>query len=121
MEYSDWLRIIKLMTSDKTTTAFTPLRIGLMIIVVLSILGASIAFIFSTQSWAYLLGVFSTVFILMSVFLIFLELVWLNAMHKNIHDIIVKQTYKKAINIYLILLSIGTVVTFFILQLLLLR
>lgn len=107
--------------TDKTTTAFTPLRISLMIFIGIAIIGAIIAYIFSTQSWAYLLGIFSTVFILMCVFLIFLELVWLSSMHKNISNLTVKKTYKKALNIYLGLLASGIAISFFVLQLLVLR
>lgn len=109
------------MTSDKTTTAFTPLRVALMIFNAITIIGALIAYFFSAQPWAYLLGIFSTVFILMLVFLILLELVWLNSMRINMTNQIIKNTYKKALIIYLALLLIGIVVSYMVLQLLILR
>ncbi len=109
------------MTSDKTTTAFTPLRIALMVFIAIAISGAIIAYVFHNQPWAYYLGIFSTVFILMSDFIIFLELVWLNSMRINIKDPTIKASYKKALIIYLALLTIGVIICFFILQLLVLR
>jgi DMSO reductase anchor subunit len=102
--------------NTKKQTAFTPLRVTLMIFIVVSIIGSVIAYFFKEQSWAYLLGIFSTVFILLVVFLQIMELVWLNSMRVNIKDPEVKKTYQKAMNIYFILLPLGIFLSYLVLM-----
>lgn len=86
-----------------------------MIFIVVSIITASIAYFFSEQPWAYLLGIFSTVFILLVVFLQIMELIWLNSMRIHQEDETVKKSYQTAINIYLVLLPLGIFLSFLVL------
>jgi len=97
-------------------SAFTVLRIALMIFIIIAILGAIVAYLFATQPWARLLGIFSTVFIILVVFLQIMELIWLNSMRVNQKDLEVKKSYQKAINIYLLLLPIGIIISFLVLS-----
>jgi c-di-AMP phosphodiesterase-like protein len=96
-------------------SAFTPLRISLMIFIIIAILGAFISFIFNQYSWAHLLGIFSTVFIILVVFLQIMELIWLNSMRIHQKDPDIKKSYQKAMNIYLILLPIGIIISYLVL------
>ena len=101
--------------THSAATAFTPLRISLMVFIVISIISATISYIFKEASWAYLLGIFSTVFILLVVFLQIMELVWLNSMRIHQTDLQVKKSYQKAINIYLVLLPLGIFLSYLVL------
>lgn len=96
-------------------SAFTPLRIALMLFIVIAILGAATAYLFKSQDWAHLLGIFSTVFIILVVFLQIMELIWLNSMRVHQKDPDVKNSYQKAMNIYLILLPIGIIISVLVL------
>ncbi len=103
------------MNNPTKPTAFTPLRVTLMIFIVVSIITASIAYLFNEQPWAYLLGIFSTVFILLVVFLQIMELIWLNSMRIHQEDKTVKKSYQTAIYIYLVLLPLGIFLSFLVL------
>ena len=96
-------------------SAFTPLRIALMLFIVIAILAAFVAYVFKQQDWAHLLGIFSTVFIILVVFLQIMELIWLNSMRVHQKDPDIKKSYQKAINIYLVLLPIGLIISFLVL------
>jgi DMSO reductase anchor subunit len=101
--------------SQPIATAFTPLRVSLMVFIVISILSAVVSYVFKEASWAYLLGIFSTVFILLVVFLQIMELIWLNSMRIHQTDKAVKKSYQKAINIYLVLLPLGIFLSYLVL------
>ncbi len=101
--------------NNLSKTAFTPLRTALIIFIVVAIIVATIAYIFKGSDWAYYLGIFSTVFILLVVFLQIMELIWLNSMRVNIKDKKLKKSYQKAINIYLILLPLGIFLSYLVL------
>lgn len=103
------------MTKKIKQSAFTPLRVTLMIFIVISIITAAIAYFFKEQPWSYLLGIFSTVFILLVVFLQIMELIWLNSMRAHQKDLTIKKSYQKAINIYLILLPLGIFLCYLVL------
>lgn len=103
------------MSINKKLTAFTPLRITLMAFICFAIITATIAYIYKGQNWAYLVGVFSTVFILLVVFLQIMELIWLNSMRANLKDPALKKSYQKAINIYLVLLPLGIYLCYLVL------
>ena len=103
------------MSKNIKLTAFTPLRTALMIFIIIAIISAAISYFFKTEDWAYLLGIFSTVFILLMVFLQIMELIWLNSMRVNIKEPILKKSYQKAINIYLVLLPLGIWLSFIVL------
>jgi hypothetical protein len=99
----------------KFQSAFTPLRTSLMILIVLSNIMAIFSYMYSEQSWAYLVGIFATVFILMFVFLQILELIWLISFKKQQTNPETIKSYKKAINIYLILFPIGFFMAYLVL------
>ena len=67
----------------KFQSAFTPLRITLMIFIVIVNIAAAVAFGFPEAPWSRYLGIFATVFILMMVFLLILEFVWLISFKKQ--------------------------------------
>lgn len=102
-------------TKKPQISAFTPLRIALMLFILSAIVVAVVAYIFKAQPWAHLLGIISTVFIIMVVFLQILELVWLNSMRIHQKDSAVKRSYQKAMNIYLVLLPIGIIISVLVL------
>ena len=102
-------------TKKTKLSAFTPLRIALMLFIVMAIIGAVVAYLFKSQDWAHLLGIFSTVFIILVVFLQIMELIWLNSMRIHQKDPIVKKSYQKAMNIYLLLLPIGILISYLVL------
>ncbi len=86
-----------------------------MIFIVVSIIIASIAYLFKGHPWAYFMGIFSTVFILLVVFLQIMELIWLNSMKIHQTDKTVKKSYQLAINIYLVLLPLGIILSYMVL------
>lgn len=102
-------------TQNKKPTAFTPLRLALMIFIMIAITGSVIAYVFKSQEWAHLLGIFSTVFIILVVFLQIMELIWLNSMRIHQKDPDVRKSYQKAMNVYLVLLPIGIIISFLVL------
>ncbi len=108
-------QVINCMSNNTKKTAFTPLRTALMIFIIIAIITATVAYFFKGEDWAYLLGIFSTVFILLVVFLQIMELVWLNSMRINIKDTDLKKSYQKAIYIYLVLLPLGIFLSYIVL------
>lgn len=103
------------MNNPTKQTAFTLLRVTLMVFIVVAIITACIAYFFKDQPWAYLLGIFSTVFILLVVFLQIMELIWLNSIRSHQKDKTVKKSYQAAINIYLVLLPLGIFLSYMVL------
>ena len=99
----------------KPQSAFTPLRITLMVFIVIVNIAAAFAFGFPDASWSRYLGIFATVFILMFVFLLILELVWLISFKKQQTNPDTIKSYQKAINIYLVLFILGFIMVYLVL------
>jgi len=99
----------------KPQSAFTPLRITLMVFIVIVNIAAAFAFGFPDASWSRYVGIFATVFILMFVFLLILELVWLISFKKQQTNPDTIKSYQKAINIYLVLFILGFVMVYLVL------
>ena len=99
----------------KPQSAFTPLRITLMVFIVIVNIAAAFAFGFPDASWSRYVGIFATVFILMFVFLLILELVWLISFKKQQSNPETIKSYQKAINIYLVLFILGFVMVYLVL------
>jgi hypothetical protein len=99
----------------KFQSAFTPLRTSLMIFIVLANILALFSYVYSEESWAYLAGIFATVFILMCVFLQILELIWLISFKKQQTNPETIKSYQKAINVYLILFPVGIFLSYLVL------
>jgi len=99
----------------KSQSAFTPLRTTLMVFIVIVNIAAAVAFSFPEAEWSRYLGIFSTVFILMFVFLLFLEFVWLISFKKQQTDPDVIKSYQKAINIYAVLFVMGFIMVYLVL------
>ena len=74
------------MSQDSKTTVFTPLRITLMTVIVLANGMALVSQLAAGQPWAHPLGIFAVVFIMLFVFVILLEVVWLHHRAKPITD-----------------------------------
>lgn len=91
----------------KFQSAFTPLRISLIVFIILVNLAGLIAFSFPDASWSRITGILAIVFILMCVFVQLLELVWLYSFKKQQENPQTRKSYQMAINIYLILFPIG--------------
>jgi uncharacterized membrane protein YbhN (UPF0104 family) len=102
------------MTSNKVV--FTPLRIALLVAITLSNVLAIVCQIASDQPWADALGVFAVVFIMLFVFVILLELVWLHHRSKDIEDVAVKSKYRLVKWLYSILFLLGFLITFWVLK-----
>lgn len=99
----------------KPQSAFTPLRITLMVFIVIVNIAAAFAFGFPDASWSRYVGIFATVFILMFVFLLILELVWLISFKKQQTNPDTIKSYQKAINIYLVLFILGFIMVYLVL------
>lgn len=97
-------------------TAFSPLRVALMIFIVLCLIASVVAYSYHGQDWARYLGIFSTVFIMLTIFLQFLELVWLNSIRRKATDESTRKSYKKAMLIYTSLLLFGISISVMVLN-----
>jgi|GEM_PF-957041 len=97
------------MSQDSKTTVFTPLRITLMTAIVLANGMALVSQLAAGQPWAHPLGIFAVVFIMLFVFVILLEVVWLHHRAKPITDPQLKGRYKQAKWLYLMLFFLGFV------------
>ncbi len=95
---------------------FTPLRIALMTAIILSNALAVISLMLKPQPWAEALGVFSIVFIMLFVFVILLELVWMHHRSKTITDVKIKKKYRWAKIIYAFLFGFGFVIAYVVLM-----
>jgi protein-S-isoprenylcysteine O-methyltransferase Ste14 len=95
---------------------FTPLRMALMIAIAAANLLALFT-IFSKQTpWSEALGVFAIVFIMLFVFVILLELVWMHHRAKSITDMAIRKKYRLAKTLYLIFFVMGFVISYFVLM-----
>ena len=88
---------------------FSPLRVVLMVLIAVANLAALVAFVVPNQPWSDLVGLFGIVFIMMFVFVILLELTWLHHRGKHVTDGAIKQQYRLAKIIYLVLLISGII------------
>ncbi len=86
---------------------FTPLRIALLIAIILSNAVALASFVFDGQPWAQALRVFGVVFIMLLVFVILLEMVWLHHRAKYVKDDPVYKKYQLAKWLYGFLFVLG--------------
>ncbi len=100
---------------NQENVVFTPLRIALIITVVCSNLLALASFFAHGQPWAEALGVFAVVFIMLFVFVILLEVVWLHHRAKGVTDQVVLNKYKWAKLVYMFLFVIGFVISYWVL------
>lgn len=103
------------MKTKKLQTAFTPLRISLIVFIVIVNLAALASFLSPKAGWSEGVGLFATVFILMCVFMQLLELVWLYTYKKQEQNQEIKRTYQRAINIYLFLFPLGFIMVYLVL------
>ncbi len=79
---------------------FNTLRVALIFAIVLSNLSALIAFSYPHAHWSKPLGIYSVVFILLFVFVILLEIVWILNMRKVQTDRLIRKKYSLALIIY---------------------
>ena len=93
----------------ETPVVFSPLRVVLMILIAVANLAALIAFVLPDQPWSDLVGLFGIVFIMMFVFVIFLEITWLHHRGKHVTDDGIHQQYRLAKIIYWVLLISGII------------
>lgn len=103
-------------TMNDQTTVFTPLRITLIITIMLSNLLAVVSFVFKTQAWAEPLGIFAVVFIMLFVFVILLEIVWLHHRGKTTTDAVIMKRYQLAKLIYAVLFVVGFLIAYWVLM-----
>ncbi len=101
---------------NKNPTVFTPLRLALMGAVILSNLMALIAYMNPEASWSEPLGIYAVVFILLFVFVILLELVWMLNMRKVQTDKKVRSQYNKALGIYGFFFVLGFIEVYLVLM-----
>lgn len=94
---------------------FTPLRVALMgFIVFFNVLGL-VSFGIDTSHWHITLGVIAVVFIMLFVFVILLEWVWLHHRGKAVTDSALAGQYRLAKKIYAVLFFMGFVISALIL------
>ncbi len=91
---------------------FTPLRIALIFFIIVANVLAIISMFAKQSPWAEALGVFAVVFIMLFVFVILLELVWLHHRAKEQRDPVVINRYRTAKIIYVILFTAGFLVSY---------
>ncbi len=101
---------------NKKPTVFTPLRVALMLSLVVVNLMALVASLNPDAPWSEPLGIYGVVFILLFVFVILLEFVWMLNMRKVQTDAEVKSQYNMALGIYAFLWLFGFVEAYLILM-----
>ena len=101
---------------NKTPTVFTPLRVALMVAVVLANVMALISYLNPDASWSEPLGIYAVVFILLFVFVILLELVWMLNMRKVQTDSHIKGQYNKALGLYTFFFVLGFIEVYLVLM-----
>lgn len=101
---------------NNNPTVFTPLRIALMVAVVLANLMAIISYYNPDATWSEPLGIYAVVFILLFVFVILLELVWMLNMRKVQTDIKVRKQYNLALGIYAFFFVFGFIKVYLVLM-----
>ncbi len=102
-------------TMNTDHTVFTPLRIALIIAIIASNSLAVISKLFADQAWAYPVGIFAVVFIMLFVFVILLEIVWLHHRAKPLADPPLVAKYRQAKLIYSLLFVLGFVLAAWVL------
>lgn len=100
---------------NQTNTVFTPLRIALIITIICANLLALVTFFVEDQPWSESLGIFAVVFIMLFVFVILLEVVWLHHRAKHVTEPSEIKQYKRAKWIYLTLFVLGFVISYAVL------
>ncbi|WP_154222558.1 hypothetical protein [Marinicella rhabdoformis] len=101
---------------NKKPNVFTPLRVALMVAVVLANVMALVAYLNPSAAWSEPLGIYAVVFILLFVFVILLELVWMLNMRKVQTDSQVRSQYNKALGIYGFFFVLGFVEVYLVLM-----
>lgn len=101
---------------NKKPNVFTPLRVALMVAVVLANIMALVAFLNPEAAWSEPLGIYAVVFILLFVFVILLELVWMLNMRKVQTDALIKSQYNKALGIYMFFFVLGFLEVYLVLM-----
>lgn len=101
------------MSANKT--AFTPLRTTLIIFIVIFNILAIVSYLSPVNHSSDMLGLFAVVFIMMCVFVQIMEFAWLYLNKKNEDNLSLKQSYQKAINIYIFLFLLGFVMVYLVL------
>ncbi len=94
---------------NKDHIVFTPLRIALITAIIMANSLAIISKLFAVQPWAHPLGIFAVVFIMLFVFVILLEIVWLHHRAKPLTDAHLVKKYRQAKIIYGVLFVFGFV------------
>ncbi len=95
---------------------YTPLRITLMLTIVILNLMGIITYLIPEQPWSEFVGVLSVVFIMLFVFVILLEWVWLHHMGKVQQDQNVKSKYTQAKLIYAVMFVMGFLISYLVLS-----
>ncbi|MCB1583176.1 MAG: hypothetical protein R3E90_04970 [Marinicella sp.] len=101
---------------EQNHTVFTPLRIALIIAIFLANLLAVISLGAKQQPWSEAMGVFAVVFIMLFVFVILLELVWIHQRSKSITDGRIKRKYRLAKIVYSCLFGVGFFIAYLVLM-----
>jgi len=97
---------------NSKNVVFTPLRIALIISIVVSNALAVISLLVKQSPTTEALAVFAVVFIMLFVFVILLEIVWLHHRAKGITDPVTLRSYRKARIIYSILFVCGFLISY---------
>lgn len=96
-------------------SAFTPLRISLIISIILANLAAIAAYFAPINETSDMLGMFAVVFIMMFVFVQIMEMVWLHIYKKSAESETLKNSYQKAMLIYSVLFVFGFIMVYLVL------
>ncbi|WP_223788049.1 hypothetical protein [Marinicella meishanensis] len=94
-------------SSHTDHVVFTPLRIALITAIILANGLAVISQFLGDDPWAQALSVFAVVFIMLFVFVILLEVVWLHHRAKPLADPVLVARYRLAKVIYGVLFVLG--------------
>ena len=97
-------------------TVFTPLRVALMVAVVVANLMALVSYLNPAAAWSDPLGIYAVVFIMLFVFVILLELVWMLNMRKAQTDAIVRSQYSMAMGVYAFFFVLGFLEVYLVLM-----
>ncbi len=100
---------------NKDHIVFTPLRIALITTIIIANCLAIISKSFAAQPWAYPVGIFAVVFIMLFVFVILLEIVWLHHRAKPLTEPSLVAKYRKAKLIYSVLFASGFILAAWVL------
>jgi hypothetical protein len=109
------IRLTGAQMNQDSTAVFTPLRMALLTAIAVSNLLALISFANAGQAWAEPLKVFAVVFIMLFVFVILLELVWMHHRAKTISDENTLKKYRVARMLYGLFFVSGFVIGYVVL------